>query len=355
MNKQKNFKEQQFGTTGSGISVLSRIFSLPTLISFAIAVSLIIFLTFRFELDWAATWLNIKNANLWLYALAFIFYYLSFVFRGSRWRMLAHNASLDKESDVKIPSTLQCAQFILLGWFINTVTWFRLGDAYRAYEFSRESKSNFPKVIGIVVAERVLDMVTVFILMISAAVYLSADHDLIPSPGLLIASTVMVISLIFVLLLMNQFGMKLSRWLPQKLQEIYRMFHTGTLSSFKNLPIVILLGLIGWGLEVGRLLFVIEALDLDVRLSLILFVALASSLLSTIPVTPGGLGIVEPGIIGILMLSLNRLDSVSIALMDRSISYGSIVLLGGILFAFVQIKRAALARKSLNIINRTGW
>ena len=67
----------------------------------------------------------------------------------------------------------------------------------------------------------------------------------------------------------------------------------------------------------------------------------------------GGLGVVEPGIIGILMLSLDRPDSVSIALMDRSISYGSIVLLGGILFAFVQIKRSVLARKSLNIIKGT--
>ena len=353
MNNQKNLKEQELENSSPGISVLSRIFSLPTVISFAIAVSVIIFLTFRFDLDWGTTWLNIKNVNLWVYILGFIFYYSSFLFRGFRWRILAHNASLDKEPSVKIPSTLQCSQFILLGWFVNTVTWFRLGDAYRAYEFSRESRSNLPGVIGTVVAERVLDMVTVFILMITASLYLSIDHDLIPSPSLLIASTVMVISLILLLLLMNQFGMKLSRWLPQKLQGIYTLFHTGTLGSFKSLPLVILLGLIGWGLEIGRLFFVIEALGLDVRLSLILFVALASSLLSTIPVTPGGLGVVEPGIIGILMLSLDRPDSVSIALMDRSISYGSIVLLGGILFAFVQIKRSVLARKSLNIIKGT--
>ena len=353
MNNEKNLKEQELENKGAGISILGRIFSLPTLISFAIAVSVIIFITFRFNLDWTATWLNIKTTNLWLYILGFIFYYLSFLFRGARWRMLAHNASLDKEANVKVPSTLQCSQFILLGWFVNTVTWFRLGDAYRAYEFSRASKSNFPRVIGTVVAERVLDMVTVFVLMITAAMYLSLDHDLIPSVNLLIASTVMVISLIFLLLLMNRFGMKLSRWLPQKLQEIYRMFHTGTIGSFKGLPLVLLLGLIGWGLEVGRLFFVIEALGLDVRFSLILFVALASSLLSTIPVTPGGLGVVEPGIIGILMLSLDRPDSVSIALMDRSISYASIVILGGILFAFVQIKRSILRRKSLNMINGT--
>jgi len=354
MNKQKNFKEHQYGNKDSSISVLRKIFSLPTLISFSIAVSVIIFLTFRFDLDWDSTWINIKNVNFWLYILGFSFYYLSFIFRGLRWRILAHNASLDKGLNVKLPSTLKCAQFILLGWFINTVTWFRLGDAYRAYEFSRESKSNFPKVVGTVLAERILDMVTVFFLMISAAVYLSVDHDLIPSPSLLIASTVMVISIIALLLLMNQFGLQLSKWLPQKLQEIYRMFHTGTLSSFNSLPLVIILGLIGWGLEVARLFFVIEALNLDVRFSLILFVALASSLLSTIPITPGGLGIVEPGIIGILMLSLSRHDSVSIALIDRSISYGSIVLLGGIFFAFIQIKRAILARKSLNINNLTG-
>ena len=63
MNNKKNLKEQELENSSPGISVLGRIFSLPTVISFAIAVSVIIFLTFRFDLDWGTTWLNIKNVK----------------------------------------------------------------------------------------------------------------------------------------------------------------------------------------------------------------------------------------------------------------------------------------------------
>ena len=55
---------------------------------------------------------------------------------------------------------------------------------------------------------------------------------------------------------------------------------------------------------------------------------LANAMLTTVPITPGGLGIVEPGILGLLTLSLPRSEAVSVALLDRSISYLSIVILG---------------------------
>ena len=52
-----------------------------------------------------------------------------------------------------------------MGWFANAVTWFRLGDAYRAYVFTQDTGAEFPRTIGTVLAERVLDVVMVFLLL----------------------------------------------------------------------------------------------------------------------------------------------------------------------------------------------
>ena len=65
-----------------------------------------------------------------------------------------------------------------------------------------------------------------------------------------------------------------------------------------------------------------------------LFVAVVNGLLTSVPVTPGGLGIVEPGIVGLLALSLSQQDAVAVAVLDRSVSFVSVVVLGGLAFAF---------------------
>ena len=47
-------------------------------------------------------------------------------------------------------------------------------------------------------------------------------------------------------------------------------------------------------------------------------------LLTLIPLTPGGLGLVEPGMVGLLMVSLPRADALPVALLDRAISFLSL-------------------------------
>ena len=337
------------------ISLRKRFFSVPTLVSFTLALALLIFLVARFDLDWKTTWVNIRSSNPWFYLLAFVLYYLTFIFRGWRWQILARNAQVHTTPGGRLPSIFQCSQFILLGWFANTIAWFRLGDAYRALVFTEESKGEFPRVFGTVLAERVIDIILIFLLLLAGVFYLSVDRGLRPSSVFLIAPLVMVGASILLLLLMRHYGIRLSHLLPQRFQGIYERFHQGTLGSFKKLRGVFLLGLMAWGLEVARLFFVIQALGLDVDFSLVLFVALASALLTTVPITPGGLGIVEPGIVGLLMLSLpDRPDAVSVALVDRSISYASVVIFGGLLFLIRQVIRVRATRRTSMLAGLAG-
>ena len=62
------------------VSIRRRFFSVPTLLSFGVAAVLMFLLATRFDLDWSATWDNVRRMNLGLYLLAIFMYYLSFAF-----------------------------------------------------------------------------------------------------------------------------------------------------------------------------------------------------------------------------------------------------------------------------------
>ena len=326
-------------------------FSIPTLVSFAVAATFLLFLVTRFEIDWGATWDKLRASNLYLYAIAFASYYVGFLLRGLRWRIMLTNANIAEDSHSEVPSVLACAHYIFLGWFANAITWFRLGDAYRAYIFTEDTGYSFSRTMGTVLAERVLDVVMIFVLLVVASLAFYGAGDLGGMALFLGIASLLVLIGVAGLLVMKQFGMRLSSLLPARLKSSYDRFHQGALGSFGQLPLLLVISFLTWFTEVGRLFFVIQALDLSVTVSfsLVLFVTLANAILTTVPITPGGLGIVEPGIVGLLTLSLVRSEAISVALLDRSISYLSIVVLGGVVFFVHQVSRSRGKRVSTGV------
>ncbi|MBI4201149.1 MAG: flippase-like domain-containing protein [Chloroflexi bacterium] len=316
--------------------------SVPTLVSFAVAVALLAFLTTRFSIDLGATWQIIRHSNPLLYALALATNYTTFLFRGARWRLLLKNAATDKAAP--LPTLGAAARLMLMGWFVSSVTWFRLGDFYRVYAYSEESGAPVVRGAGTVLAERVMDLILVFLLLLAGFLFLYADSTSRPSTTFLVVGLALALLAGVVLAAMVIFRKSVSHLLPQRLRETYQSFHEGTMRSFRTLPLVSLLGLLGWLSEVGRLFFVVQATGLHVSLGLVVFVTIANALLTAVPLSPGGLGIVEAGITGFLMLVLPRESAVSITLLDRSISYGSVVVLGGAAFLYHQrqvVRRAS--------------
>ena len=362
-------RRQRPQTGETATSIRRRVFSWPTLLSYGVAIALIGFLVLRFDLDWDRTWQSIRSMDPWLYALALAAYYLSFLFRGARWRILAANAASDScdfhdsaprrgrdekgagqsgqshESVIHIPSIPHTSMLIIIGWFVNSVTWLRLGDAYRAYAFAEDSGASFSWSLGTLLAERLLDMVTVAALVVVSVLLLTLTSGLAVSRYIVVAALLMSAVVVLAVIWMRFYGARLARLLPRRLEEAYHRFHEGTLGSFDNLPTVLSLGLIGWLLEMARLYLVVQALDIDVGLALIPIVALGHAILSTVP-TPGGVGAVEPGVTGLLLLELSRPDAVAVAITDRSITYLNIVFIGGLLFLARQVVRIRRERTS---------
>ena len=328
--------------------------STPAIASAIIAISLLIFLATRFEVDLTETFRHIMKSNPWWYGLAFITYYMSFVVRGYRWRLLAINVGVNKQPGSRLPSIGECSLLLLLGWFANAIGWLRMGDAYRAYSFSESARSSMIQSLGIIVAERMIDAVAIFVLLLTSGMWLLLQKDAGPSGLFIVISLGMAILGVGALLIMARYGRQLSLWLPTRWHTHYDNFHQGTLGSFRNVPMLGILSLGGWFLEAGRLFFVIKALGFSISTPFILFAALVNAVLSTVPLTPGGLGVVEPGIIGLLTITLPQSVAISIVLLDRSLSYLSIVIVGGVAFFLRQALRTSRNLNSTPISDKQG-
>jgi len=332
VNEQAGVQEE------SEISLERRFFNLQTLISFGIALAILIFLFTRFDIDFNVLWDNVKRSDPFLYILAFLLFYLTFPMRGTRWRLLLRNAGFHAGEGVTLPSLREITEILFLGWFGNCVIPAKLGDAYRGYLLKKQAQISFSKTVGTIFAERILDMLILFGLLIAAALSVLSSSSRGPISSILEVGFAMAVVIAVGLLAMKRLGGRIEGLLPQRLRGAYGRFQEGTLASFGQLPLVIFISVLIWLFEAGRLFLVTQSLGVSVSFALIVFVALAHSLLTAIPFTPGGLGLAEAGMVGLLTLALTPESAISVAILDRLLSYWSIVFLGFVLFVLTRRK-----------------
>lgn len=337
--KKKNL-EDRF-QNGNQNQALGSFLSFRTAAIFLVAF-LAMYALFRFfQIDWDSVIDALRSLHIGNYIIALISYYLSFLFRGMRWKIIAHNAFEADES--KVNSLGRCHSVIsgftnfrstllvLCGWFVNSLIWLRLGDAYRAYRLGIISKLGFPWALGTLVAERVLDMAIVFVAILFSLIMFSSGLQTEAIQILVISATLITFLLFSFILLLMYGGNWVMLLMPTRAQPYYLKFKMGVLKSFKNIVVITGLGLLAWILEFTRMFFVIESLSIEIPIHLIILASMSNAVLSTFP-TPGGIGFVEPGLTGILLISVASSDAASVALLDRSITYLSILIFGGLAF-----------------------
>lgn len=318
-----------------GFSLWDKLRSPRTLVSFALAIAIIAFALHGLDIDLALTWQHIRQANPWLLLLGLGIFYLTFPLRALRWRMLLRNAEVPvdagRQSWASLPALIE---YIYLSWFANCIVPAKLGDAYRGYLLKQNGKISFASAFGTIFAERLLDMLGLFGLLVLSAWITFGTH--MPDGTQIVFSfgALLVLAILGGLAGMRWLSPLIRRFIPQRLHQIYSRFEQAALSSFSPavLPRLILFTGAIWLLEGLRLFCVIEALGSEVAtlsLAAIIFIALASSLLTALPITPAGLGVVESTITLVLTLfGINQNLGIAVTFLDRLINFWSIVIGG---------------------------
>ncbi len=277
----------------------------------------------------------VLGANPLLILLAFAIFYAGFPLRGRRWATLLHGTGL------KI-GTKDATEILFLSWLVNCVVPAKLGDVYRAYLLKINSTASLSRTFGTVFIERVLDLFAIALLGLAAG-YWSFRSGL-PEPIQIVfgIGVVVVAILAIALFTLRNFGRRIivALPLPHQVLDLYDRFEEGVFGalSVRQLPVLGSLTGLVWMTEALRLFLVVQALgfaDVHIGLSGAVFVALIGSLLTAVPLSPAGLGIVEAGLVGVLHLGYGiPIDqATAIALLDRVISVFSIIVFGSIAYA----------------------
>jgi uncharacterized protein (TIRG00374 family) len=328
--------------TTKGPALGKRFFNFRTLLSFGLGFAILAFLSTRVQIDFGAILEWVRQANPALLVLAFIAFYATFPVRALRWRRLLDNVELDTgEEGSKRLGVVALSEIIFLGWFANCIVPAKLGDAYRAYLLKLNAGVSFSTTIGTILAERIIDVVILFLLML-AATGLSFGRA-VPGEVLVLMQIgfVLVVLVVAGLIGMRRLRPLVERLLPARLHAQYGRFEHGTLNSFRGIPGLVALTGVAWAGEVARLYLVTLSLGLGgIAQSVIVFVALAAALMTTLPLTPAGLGFAEGAIVGVLLLAaraglapgVDEHAAASIALLDRGISYWSLIAVGLVVY-----------------------
>jgi len=308
------------------IDILKNLFSLRTLLGFAVGAFIIYFFLRNFELAKALT--TLSQIKLHYFLLATVIYYLSLPIRGWRWGLLMRPAGIEIE-------TKPLTHYYFLSWFANSLLPARIGDIYRAYLLKKNKKVSISMSIGVLFSERIFDLV-----LVSSLVIISGSYYW----GLLIGTSegdflifgLMAVLLLFVFFIAAVGGLPyLIRFVPERFRDKIERFRKGLFRSPGKLPVVILATLAIWLSEALRLFLVLQAFGVDTGFFMALFVSQASLIVMAVPLSPAGLGIVE-----LLMLKVMASSGLApemagaITIADRIISYWSLLVFGAITYIF---------------------
>ncbi len=283
-----------------------------------------------FELDTLVG--HVLGADPWWLLAAFVIYYLGFPLRGYRWSLLLRGIG----ARVGVRDS---TEIIFVSWLVNSVVPAKLGEVYRAWLLKVNYPVSLSATFGTIFIERMFDIFAIVILGLGAAFW-SFRTGLDETVRLIMLLGIVVVVIIAIgLFSLRNFGRRLVERLPlpERAKGLYERFEEGVFSTDRRtLPMVAMLTLLIWTTEALRLLFVTYALDFEISLGIsgAFFVALVASLLTAVPFTPAGLGIVEAGIVGLLTVvyQADPNEAAAIALVDRAISVLSVIILGFIAY-----------------------
>lgn len=307
-----------------------------TLISFALAVAILFFVFRGLGIDFQDAWRRMKQANLLLLGGALVVFYLSFIARALRWKQMLSRVGIDQRHGYHVPGLPGMYQIFLLSWFANCVVPARLGDAYRSFLLKQRSGASFGMSFGTILAERLIDLVVLVSVLFASGLVVFGTHApdqaekaFIFGGGVVLMGVVGIVGLWFL-------RDHIERLLPMRVMTHYRKLNSGLFKVLSRPTSFALTSVLLWFSDGLRVFLVAWSLDVHISYPAAIMVALISALVSIIPFTPAGLGFVE----GFMVTALKQIGVASgaaaaIALLDRIITYASLIAIGLPLYLWV--------------------
>ncbi|NJE75675.1 flippase-like domain-containing protein [Thermococcus sp. ES12] len=259
----------------------------------------------------------VSTASLRYLFLAFLTYYVSVVLYGIRWKLVLKGVGRDAP-------LRELVKAILASIFMNNVTPMSRsgGELLRMAWVSK--KANIPTGVSAVsiIYERILETIPIFALFLVGMMYFSSGE---PLPFIVLGIAGVILIWIkwdaFVRLSLRIFRTPVTEDEMRKITAL-RSMHSLNM-------VAVLLSSTVWLLDVVRLKLIALAFGLNLAWSFIAVISIANLLFGLVAFTPGGVGIIEGGLVGTLTyFGIPMALAMSITLLERFVSYVASSLVG---------------------------
>jgi len=295
-------------------------YTVKIVISFVLAFLILLLLFYKMDFD--ETFKILSQTKILFFLFAFMTHYATIPLRAIRWSVMLRT--------INFKQTLwNLNEIVFISQFINGIVPAKLGEVYRAYLLKKNYKLLISENMGVILMEKVFDITILFMMLITSSLLLFSNTFPGIINNMIITSTAIILFGVVLILLFRMQVFEKIKILPNFIIEFIKNINKGLKLPIRYfIPIGFYTFLI-WLLEIVTMYLVILALGESINFWLVVFVTLAASLLTAVPLTPGGLGTVELGIIGIFALTgIEPSLAFSITILYRIVIYWSHIMMG---------------------------
>jgi uncharacterized protein (TIRG00374 family) len=255
----------------------------------------------------------------------------SLVARALRWRTLLAPLAHTPLSDA--------FSYTVIGYLVNNVLPFRLGEAIRAGLLGEKLRASKTSVFATVVVERLLDVLSLLVLV--AMLLVTLDLPSVIRSSVLLGEAIAAVAALALCLLARQSG-DLGRLIPHFIPEAIRARLLALLAGFvqglrvlrsgRQILACVVWSLLSWGLFSASVAFFLHASGLDeLPRQAPLLVVVVTNLGSAIPSSPGFVGGYHfLAVFSLSYWSVARGDALSFAILVHGINYVVVTGLGAL-------------------------
>jgi uncharacterized protein (TIRG00374 family) len=250
-------------------------------------------------------------------------------------------------SEVEIDLPLSTSFSIFGSGLIMIMTPGKLGEAWKSWLIRDEQGTPISTTMPVIVAERVTDLLGVVSISLLGVIAFGR------SPVVLILLALLLIS--GILLLQYE---RACYWFLDRLDQLpiisrktdaFRNLYENsrTLLRLRPLGVTTILSICSWGLECVGMWLVLKGFGVDVSLIAAAFVFAVASILGAISLLPGGLGVTEGSMIGLLLVfEVGRAQAVSATLVIRAATLWFVAGLALAVYGYCRHQKSAVIKKS---------
>jgi glycosyltransferase 2 family protein len=265
----------------------------------SVAFGALIFLGFSIYADFDKLIIAFGNFNWWWFPVLLILSFGNYIFRFAKWHYYTKILSIN----INIKKSF----LIFLSSFVMSVTPGKMGELLKSFLVKEETGIPVSRTAPIVFAERITDFISIVLLCIVGAFVFNYGKEIIILVGLIFIFSVVILSSRKLSLKIISMLEKI-RFIKKFIEKIHIAYESlYNLLKIKPLLIAIFISLISWffeciGFYVVLTVFASNSDIIQVSLLIATFIYGFSTLIGAIAMLPGGLGVTEASITGLLVL-----------------------------------------------------